>query len=104
MAGTPSQPEPFPPGFVDQVDAFFRTQVEDGVCRVVCYDRDGSIVLTIALPMPDSAQAAADYRNAWRIWRGGGSVFLIKAELQEGLPQNEDRHSLGEMPDFGLRS
>ena len=103
MAGTANQPEPFPPGFVDQVESFFRTQVEDGVRRVVCYDRDGTVALSIALPVPDRTQAAADYRNAWRIWRGGGSIFLMKAELREGLPQNEDRHSLGQMPDFGLR-
>ena len=94
--------EPFAPGFVEQVAAFFRGQSEDGARRLVCYDRDGDIALTIALPVSEPRQAAVDYRRAWRIWRDGGSIFRIRGEPWEGLPQNEDRQNLGEIPDFGL--
>ena len=104
MSEQPQQRAPFPPGFVEQVETFFRTQVEDGVRRLVCYDRDENISLSISLPMTDRNEAAEAYRKAWNLWHAGGSVFLIKAELREGLPQNENRHPLREMPDFGLRS
>jgi hypothetical protein len=104
MDGRQEQTEPFPPGFIEEVDMFFRGQVDDGVRSLVCYDRDSNVSLVIALPIPDQAQAAADYRKAWQIWRAGGSVLRIRAELREGLPQNEDRQPLSEMPDFGLES
>lgn len=93
---------PFPTGFVEQVAAFFRQQAEDGVQRLLCYDRDGNVALTIPLPVGDRDEAANRYREAWRIWRAGGSILRIRAEIREGLPQNEDRQVLGEIPDFGL--
>ena len=104
MAGGQEQTEPFPPGFIEQVGMFFRGQVGDGVQRLVCYDRDSKVSLVVSLPIADQAQAAADYRKAWQIWRAGGSIFRIKAELREGLPQNENRQPLSEIPDFGLQS
>jgi hypothetical protein len=98
------QPKPFPAGFVEQVNSFFQEQVADGVHRLVCYDRDGKVSLAISLPVAARDQAAADYRQAWQIWRAGGSLVRIRAELREGLPQNEDRQTLTEIPDFGLEA
>lgn len=104
MNGRQEQPQAFPPGFLEQVESFFRMQVEDGVQRLVCYDRDGNVSLTISLPIGDRLQAGEEYRRAWQIWRQGGSILRIRGELREGLPQNEARQTLAEIPDFGLEA
>jgi hypothetical protein len=104
MAEPQDQPQSFPPGFVEQVDAFLQSQAEDGVQRLVCYDRDETVRLVINLPVADKAKAAADYAQAWRIWRDGGSILRIRPEPGGGLPQNEYRQPIGELPDFGLES
>ncbi len=92
----------FPSGFIEQVTAFFKSQMEDGVQRIVCYDRDEVQSLVIHLPLADQLQAGVAYRRAWEIWRNGGSVILLRSEIREGLPQNENRHPLVEMEGFGL--
>lgn len=102
MAQTPEQPASYPPGFAEQAEAFLQTQAGDGVRRLVCYDRDGAESLVITLPVTDRMQAAASYRQAFELWRNGGSVIRMRAEPGGGLPQNENRQPLVELPDFGL--
>ena len=104
MANTEGTPAPFPPGFVDQVMQFFREQQADGVEQLVCYDRDENVELIIRLPATDPAHAAAQYAQAWRSWRNGGSVIRLRANPPAGMPQNEYRQPLSDLPDFGLAS
>jgi hypothetical protein len=105
MAQTQGRPEaPFPPGFVEQASAFLQEQAANGVQRLVCYDRDENVALVVTLPIVDPMQAAADYRKAWRIWNDGGSVLAMRREPRAGLPQNESRETLVEIPDYGLGS
>ena len=100
MANTQSQG--FPPGFVEQVTQFLKLQQEEGVERLVCYDRDENVELTITLPATDVQQAAADYRKAWQLWREGGTVLRIRRDPPAGAPQNEARQPFESLPDFGL--
>lgn len=104
MAQTQGQPGAFPPGFADQAAQFLQEQAEDGVERLICYDRDENVALTIRLPIADPGEAAAQYRKAWQIWRDGGSVIRLRASPPAGAPQNEYRHPIAELPDFGLEA